>query len=175
MSPEVGVANSSEPATDAENDCACGMCRMLVGNNGIGCDRCSAWFHPTEICSGLPQEAISLISVHQVDNSVLFVCTGCRINPGTGSWSQASRRRGSDKAEGEQEMMIKQLYLTVKGLCASVACLTSNLDTLMAAKGDNADETSPMPSQPLHGSPPPGPPPRKLLIRTRISPTSTGL
>ena len=150
-SPEVGVAHTPEPATDRESDCACGMCGMLVGDDAIGCDRCSAWFHPSEICSGLPQDAISLITVHQVDNSVLFVCTGCRINPGTGSWSNASRRRGSSKADGEQEAMIKQLYLTVKGLCASVASLTSKFDTLMTAKGGSADQTSPMPSQPLQG------------------------
>ena len=149
---EVAAAPSPLPEADGKSNCACGMCGVMVGDDGIGCDRCSAWFHPTEICSGLPQEAISLISVHQADNSVLFVCTGCRINPGTGAWAtKPSRRRGSDKAD-EQEMMIKQLYLTVKGLCASVASLTSKFDALMSAKGSSEVQTSSMPSQLRRGS-----------------------
>ena len=86
---EVAAVPTPLPETEADgkSECACGMCGLMVGDDGVGCDRCSARFHPTEICSGLPQEAISLISVHQADNSVLFVCTGCRINPGTGAWA----------------------------------------------------------------------------------------
>lgn len=153
VNPDVATAPAPLSEADGKSECACGMCGVMVGEEGIGCDRCSAWFHPTEICSGLPREAISLITVHQADNSVLFVCTGCRINPGTGAWStKPSRRRGSDKAD-EQEMMIKQLYLTVKGLCASVASLTSKFDALMSAKGSSEVQTSSMPSQLHRGSP----------------------
>ena len=49
--------------------------------------------------------------------------------------------------------MIKQLYLTVKGLCASVASLTSKFDALMSAKGSSEVQTSSMPSQLHRGSP----------------------
>ena len=152
VNPGVTTAPTPLPVEDEESECACGMCGVVVGDDGVGCDRCSEWFHPSEICTGLPREAILLITAHQADNSVLFVCTGCRINPGKGAWAtKPSRRRGSDKAD-EQETMIKQLYLTVKGLCASVASLTSKFDALMAAKGSSEVQTSSMPSQPQRGS-----------------------
>ena len=136
-----------QPIADEEAECACGMCGVLVADSGIGCDRCSEWFHPTEMCTGLPQEAISLIAAHQTDNSVLFVCTGCRVNPGTGSWTKAGRGRNSD-----QEAMIKQLYLTVKGLCGTVASLTSKFDTLIEAQRQQGARQASLPNSVSQGS-----------------------
>ena len=133
----------SHGTAEGQTQCACGMCGTLVGDSSIGCDRCSAWFHPTEICSGLPQEAISLIAAHQADNSVLFVCTGCRVNPGAGSWTRAGRGRNSDRSESNQDVMIKQLYLTVKGLCATVAGLTSKLEAVIGVRCDDPGQAFP--------------------------------
>ena len=33
----------------------CATCNQAVGNEAIGCDRCSNWFCPTSMCVGLPE------------------------------------------------------------------------------------------------------------------------
>ena len=85
-------SSAGEAAKDAGVS-VCGMCEREVGNSAIGCDRCSDLFCPSEMCTGLPENAIALISSLRDENSVLFVCTGCRVNPGPGTWTEAPTRK----------------------------------------------------------------------------------
>ena len=128
-------ATATGTSKDDDASC-CGMCEAVVGDTAIGCDRCNDWFCPTEMCMGLPENAIALISSLRDENSVLFVCTGCRVNPGPGAWMET---RSARKRQGGGESM-KQLFVTVKGLASEMAKLTVKLDsaisqgTLSAAK-----------------------------------------
>ena len=132
--PQAGTARSQAgEATEHEHDkCRCGMCESTVNDSAIGCDRCNAWFCPSEMCTGLPDMAIALISSLRDDNSVLFVCTGCRVNPGSGAWSETpstrSKRGGKEKDNENETTSLKQLYMTVKALTSELAKLSAKLD-----------------------------------------------
>ena len=124
------------------------MCETVVDDSAIGCDRCNAWFCPSEMCTGLADNAIALISSLREENSVLFVCSGCRVIPGAGAWTEVPNTRSRKSKEKEKEnetVCVKQLYLTVKGLCSEMAKLTAKLD---AAIGQNSLGSSAPPPQP---------------------------
>ena len=120
-------ASVGEAPKDASSS-VCGMCERAVGDSAIGCDRCSDWFCPSETCTGLPENAIALISSLREENSVLFVCTGCRVNPGPGTWTEAPAR----KQRGGENECVKQLYMTVKGLTVEMANLSAKLDSAIS-------------------------------------------
>ena len=130
----------------------CGLCEVAVDDSAIGCDRCTAWFCPSETCTGLPESAIALISLLREENSVLFVCTGCRVNPGSGAWTEApststrSKKRGGEENEATS---LKQLYMTVKGLSSEMAKLTAKLDAAIVQGSLNSVSPSVPPSQSL--------------------------
>ena len=56
--------------TDIHN---CGMCKLVVGDDGIGCDRCSVWFHPSEMCMGLSQTSIHIIAESEDSDASIYV------------------------------------------------------------------------------------------------------
>ena len=87
------ACSSAGEATKDAGSSVCGMCERAVGDTAIGCDRCSDWFCPSEMCTGLPENAIALIASLREENSVLFVCTGCRVNPGPGTWTEKHARK----------------------------------------------------------------------------------
>ena len=111
----------------------CTMCGHDVGNESIGCDRCGKWVHPTEMCSGLPNEVIRTIFTLGGD-AILFVCTNCRVNksPSSSKQSSSSRvstRQSSATAGGNSpDQLIQQLFLSVKGICSAVMELTARMD-----------------------------------------------
>ena len=45
-------ASTADPGVGSGETHKCGMCCLMVGDDGIGCDRCSTWFHPSEMCLG---------------------------------------------------------------------------------------------------------------------------
>ena len=136
----------------------CGMCGHNVGDDAIGCDRCSNWVHPSEMCSGLPNDVIKAISTLSGD-AILFVCTNCRAKPS--SSSGVSTRRGSASAATEAncpDQLIQQLFLSVKGICSAVMELTARMDRAFSEHHTQAHQA--IRSQPQttsqHHNPEPG-------------------
>ena len=111
--------NQNTPTIPPSDDCApCGMCTLPVGNDGIGCDSCDKWYHPTPICVGLPQNAIdSIISFGGDGLTYSYSCSQCRVS------------RGGN--QNDQSNTIKQLFETVKNLCVTVTELSKNVTNLM--------------------------------------------
>lgn len=140
--------NSSGPA-DPEDTSKCGMCNLMVGDEGIGCDRCTAWFHPSEICMGLSQNSIHVIVESEDSKALLYLCTSCRLKPGTGTWTR-SKQRNSNKKDEEKDQLVSQLFQTVKGLCSEVAKLTQKIN-LVFPQGQQTSQTSGGPSGPSEG------------------------
>lgn len=125
--------NSSERASSPNQDQSgapevhhCGMCGHNVGNDAIGCDRCSSWVHPTEMCSGLPNDVIRTISTVSGD-AILFVCTNCRVKPSSPRGVATRKGSASNEANLPGEL-IQQLFLSVKGICSAVMELTARMD-----------------------------------------------
>ena len=112
---------------------SCGMCGHNVGNDAIGCDRCSSWVHPTEMCSGLPNDVIRMISDLSGD-AILFVCTNCRVKPSSNK-GVSTRHGGSTTETNFPDELIQQLFLSVKGICSAVMELTARMDK--AFKGNH--------------------------------------
>ena len=58
-----GSASSGALRDDDSSDSVhnCVSCAKVVGDGGIGCDKCEHWVHGTEMCSGLPQRVIDAI------------------------------------------------------------------------------------------------------------------
>ena len=119
-------AASLDTDTDIHN---CGMCKLVVGDDGIGCDRCSVWFHPSEMCMGLSQTSIHIIAESEDSDALLYLCTSCRLKPGTGAWTRTKQKRSNGDLDEGQNQLILQLFQTVKGLCAEVAGLSEKIKT----------------------------------------------
>ena len=142
-----GMASSAEADVPAQSETQskstahnCGMCGHQVGDDSIGCDKCSNWVHPTEMCSGLPKEAISTIASLSGD-AVLFVCTSCRAKP-----AKVTTRQGGATSHSSEEL-IQQLFLSVKGICAAVMDLTARMDRAFSG------QTSAAPPPPVQTQP----------------------
>ena len=147
--PESNDTTISNPSGEDQSDSSpqpevhnCGMCGHRVGDDAIGCDRCSRWVHPTSMCSGLPTDAIKTISDLSGD-AVLFVCTDCRVKPR--SPKGVSTRKSSSASEtGVSHELIQQLFLSVKGICSSVMELTARMDKAFSSN-PNAAPTNDQP------------------------------
>ena len=92
----------------------CGTCKLAVDDDGIGCDRCEDWFHPSTMCMGLPDSVIDNIA-NFGGHGVLFVCTLCRLNK---SSTQSSRLSSGN--DNDQTIAVKQLFEMVSSLCGAV-------------------------------------------------------
>lgn len=139
-------AQTSGQSSDVHD---CGMCGHPVGQSAIGCDRCSRWVHPTEMCSGLPSDAISTIADLSGD-AVLFICTNCRIQPS----DKAKTRLESGDANSSHNQLIQQLFLSVKGICSAVMGLTARMDRILSENQTSATViTQAQPQAPLPGNP----------------------
>lgn len=126
------VQNDQNPGpVDPEDTCKCGMCNLVVGDEGIGCDRCSEWFHPSEMCMGLSKNSIHLIVESEDSAALLYLCTACRLKPGTGRWTR-SQQRNSNKKDEIKDQLVLQLFQTVKGLCSEVAELTKKINSVFS-------------------------------------------
>lgn len=141
--------HSEQTHGQSPNVHSCGMCGHPVGQTAIGCDRCSGWVHPTEMCSGLPSDAISTIADLSGD-AVLFICTNCRIQPS----DRTKTRLESGDANSGHNQLIQQLFLSVKGICSAVMGLTAKMDRILS---ENQNSVTVIP-QPQLQAPVPGNP-----------------
>ena len=94
----------------------CGSCELHVDDDGIGCDKCQSWFHPTPLCLGLSERVIDAIR-EAGGEGIEFVCTQCRA-------------RTNNQGGGGNDAVISQLSVMVQSLCAVVAKLTEQVDHL---------------------------------------------
>ena len=131
--PGSNVTTSSDPSGEGRSESStqsevhnCSMCGHRVGDDAIGCDRCSRWVHPTVMCSGLPSDAIKTISDLSGD-AVLFVCTDCRVKPPSPK-GVTTRQSSSASEAGVSHELIQQLFVSVKGICSAVMELTARMD-----------------------------------------------
>ena len=139
--PKDAVAEQGDGKEDTHSD-KCGMCKLVVGDEGIGCDRCTSWFHPSEMCMGLSKNSIHVIVESEDSDALLYLCTACRLNPGTGTWTKSKERR--PKTEDGQIQVIMQLFQTVKGLCSEVANLSEKINAVVDQKqGMDANSAQP--------------------------------
>ena len=139
-STEQNQASPADPGIESEETHKCGMCNLVLENNGIGCDRCSAWFHPSEMCLGLSRASIHLIVESEDSDALLYLCTACRLKPGTGAWTKSKgRHRTSSKTEDDSQIqLINQLFQTVRGLCSEVANLSQKISSALNNSQDMA-------------------------------------
>ena len=140
-------ASTADPGVGSGETHKCGMCCLMVGDDGIGCDRCSTWFHPSEMCLGLSQNSIHLIVESEDSDALLYLCTACRLKPGTGAWTK-SKGRHSKKEDESQNQLIHQLFQTVRGLCSEVANLSRKISS---ALNNSQDSLAPGHSQLSNG------------------------
>ena len=76
-----GRAGAGEvPMNISSNTANCGLCKQEVGDDAIGCDACSDWFHPMPQCTGLTQTIINAIQ-EDGGNALTFKCSLCRCSP----------------------------------------------------------------------------------------------
>ena len=59
-----------------DSQAECGLCSQEVGEDAIGCDSCSGWFHARPDCTGLSVNAISVIQ-NEGGQSISFKCSRC--------------------------------------------------------------------------------------------------
>ena len=53
--------NAEPVALPTDDPSPCGVCNVSAGLDGIGCDECIKWFHPTSQCTGLKTNTITCI------------------------------------------------------------------------------------------------------------------
>lgn len=97
----------------------CGSCEVSVGQDGIGCDKCENWFHPSPLCMGVSHRVIEVI-LEAGGAGIEYVCTQCRARPLISGASKDSL--GSPALD--------QLFTMVKSLCSAIAKLTERVDSL---------------------------------------------
>ena len=113
----------------------CGLCKSVVGDDVIGCDTCSCWYHPSSLCCGLPDSVIKTIQEYG-GRRINFCCTDCRLSAGSVDTSQ---RVGDGEVDGMvSKQAVKRPFKTVKNLCASVGELSSNMKKLTESVKKNS-------------------------------------
>ena len=105
----------------------CGFCSIVVGNDSIGCDKCSKWYHPTTQCTGLKSNTISCIQVEGGD-TIKFVCSECRCQPRSRGQGRADSSISTSPVPQFSQETVGQLYEMIKSLAQSVTLLTKKFD-----------------------------------------------
>ena len=103
----------------SSSDFSCGLCNVSVGNDCIGCDRCSLWFHPP--CTGLKADTIKCI-LRDGGDGIRYVCSACRYQ---------SKANGNTSNNNSSITDVSQLFETVKSLANDVARLTQQVSLLI--------------------------------------------
>ena len=134
----VGAALNTTLATSATADGLCGICNLTVGNDSIGCDQCTHWYHPTPQCTGLKTNAIACIQEEGGD-VIRFVCSECRCN--TRSEPRAGTRRNVASSDSNVSA-IGQLFEMVKSIAQSVAGLTTKLESIVSSRSSDTQHVS---------------------------------
>ena len=122
------VALSSTQASNSAEMCS--FCSTVVGNDAVGCDQCSAWFHPKTQCTGLSSRAIECIQSEGGDG-IRFVCSACRC-------AASNTAAGSSSSSPPSNEDLSQLFQIVKSLAESIAQLTTKVNTLCNSNSGTA-------------------------------------
>ena len=126
-----GTGNTGNTGqTLGTNGVNCGMCNSsnLVLSDGIGCDHCTKWFHPTSMCTGLKINTIKVIQRDGGDG-IRFVCSDCRCNTGNSSANDNVIATSSPIALGQLYEMVKSIAESVTSLTAQVATLANQISS----------------------------------------------
>ena len=125
----------------------CGFCSLVVGSDGIGCDQCSNWYHPSTQCTGLKTNTVRCIQEEGGD-TIRYVCNECRCQsrPSTQNQTGSSNLVAPD-SQFTQET-VGQLFEMVKCLAQSVALLTNKFNSnLNSGLGESlSNHHNPVPS-----------------------------
>ena len=113
------------------SECICNFCSSVVGNDAIGCDQCSAWFHPKTECTGLSKRAIECIQA-EGGAGIRFICSACRCI--TSSASQSASLPDHES--------LSQLHLIVKSLAESVAQLTAKVNVIIDSNSNRNQQNN---------------------------------
>ena len=103
------IQTAQSAATDT-TPVPCGMCSELVYQSGIGCDRCSRWFHPAPTCVSLEPDDITIVQRYG-GQRIHFVCTFCLI--------------GETTTGGSATAALSHLHQSVRSLSTAVNKLLS--------------------------------------------------
>ena len=120
---QISASSESDAIADPSQGTLCGLCSSttdFVGEDGIGCDYCPSWFHPTSQCTGLDVHAIRCIQ-GDGGNAIRYCCTTCRC---TNPPPKSNSGFGVSGSAVPDSATISQLFLVVKSLAESVASLT---------------------------------------------------
>ena len=109
-------ANTAQSGAVTSGSDDCGMCKLLVGEDGVGCDHCDRWFHPSAMCMGLPSDLVASIASYGGDG-ITYSCNDCRL--------------ATDYSDNVSSAVTKQLFETVKNLCNAVTILTRDVQQLL--------------------------------------------
>ena len=126
-----GVVASTGLTVVSPNDSNCGVCGVEVGVDGIGCDCCTKWFHPTSVCTGLTSGVIQIITGQ--NPGLFYKCTICRclgtspLQGNSSSLAQASHGTALDQQTGAQLFeMVRALTICVTKLTDKVADISAS-------------------------------------------------
>ena len=92
-----------------------------MGDDAIGCDSCSNWYHPSPQCTGLRPAAIECI-LKDGGHGIVFKCNVCRCSNNSSI--------GSDNSD--MNLALAQVFEMVKSLATNVAQLTSQVSLLLS-------------------------------------------
>ena len=110
---QIGASGSGAALDGSGNEC--GTCQGEVGDNGIGCDLCPLWYHPTQACTGLTKGSIQAIQ-RDGGSGISYSCNKCRCE---------GQSNNSDLKDS-----VNQLFQMVTALAASVSQLTNQITAL---------------------------------------------
>ena len=123
----VGDQVMSDPIVDnptsSSSNVKCGLCDFQVGGDSIGCDKCSSWFHPSTLCTGLRALTLDCIA-NEGGEAIRFVCSKCRCAP------QVSNSPSNSNDDGSTP--ISQLFQIVQSLAVTVTNLSKQVSVLLA-------------------------------------------
>ena len=130
---ETGAGEGSSLAQSSmEVGYQCGLCDQQTGEDAIGCDKCSSWFHPKTDCTGLSSDAINII-LTEGGEAIKFICGLCRCKP------SSSKRTGPSNSD--TSVALTQIFEIVKALAVNVAKMSEVMNRVCES-GIQSRETS---------------------------------
>lgn len=141
MTGDGGEASTEGNVNGGVYGSGCGTCGMEVCDKAVGCDQCDAWFHDSEMCTGLPLDVIKAIERFQ-GSGIQFICMKCRID-----YTAARGNSPSSTTESHMVDLISQLFQQIKGLAANLLEVSNQVKTLTANSQATQPQTDPPPTQ----------------------------
>ena len=111
---------TGEHNVSSDDYTSCGLCDTVVGEDGVGCDRCEVWYHPTTQCTGLRDQAIQCIA-SDGGQGIAFVCSSCRFSlPYSPDNLSRHNKPVSQDSVNQLFEMVKAITITVGSLAETV-------------------------------------------------------